>query len=309
MADLPAARVAVDLPPFTNVGVDYFGPVNTRYRRGTVKRWVCLFTCLVTRAVHLEVAFDMSADSFLMAFHRFTARRGKPAVVHSDNGSNFVAAERELRDEVKTINSEKVKSSMLLEAIDWRFTPPYAPHMGGVWERMVQSVKSTLKALITSRLLTDEELLSFTAEAERIVNDRPITKMRSDPRDPTPLSPSDLLLLRGNPSTSPIAERNPLRRRWATVQALANTFYERFLAEYLSGQQSRSKWQRDMPPLQMHDVVLVADEDTPRGQWPLGLVVEVIPSEDGRVRKARVRVAGKERLRPTSQLVFLEHCA
>ena len=181
--------------------------------------------------------------------------------------------------------------------------------MGGVWERMVQSVKSTLKALITSRLLTDEELLSFTAEAERIVNDRPITKMRSDPRDPTPLSPSDLLLLRGNPSTSPIAERNPLRRRWATVQALANTFYERFLAEYLSGQQSRSKWQRDMPPLQMHDVVLVADEDTPRGQWPLGLVVEVIPSEDGRVRKARVRVAGKERLRPTSQLVFLEHCA
>ena len=308
MSDLPAARVAVDLPPFTNVGVDYFGPVNTKYRRGTVKRWVCLFTCLVTRAIHLEIAFDMSADSFLMAFHRFTARRGKPAVVYSDNGSNFVAAERELRDELQAINSERVKATMLLEAIDWHFTPPYAPHMGGVWERMVQSVKSTLKALITTRLLTDEELLSFIAEAERVINDRPLTKMRSDPRDPTPLSPSDLLLLRGNPSSSPIAESNPLRRRWAIVQDLANTFYKRFLSEYLSCQQARSKWQQDRPPLQINDIVLVADEDLPRGQWPLGLVVEVITSEDGRVRSARVRVAGKERLRSTDKLVYLEHC-
>ena len=196
---------------------------------------------------------------------------------------------------------------MLLEGIEWHFLPPYAPHMGGVWERLVGSVKSTLKALVTTRLLTDEELLTFLAEAERVVNDRPITKMSGDPKDPTPLSPSDLLLLRGNASSSTIADTNPLRRRWAIVQDLASTFYERFLAEYLSSQQPRSKWQRERPAIRVNDVVLVAEEDLPRGQWPLGIVVEAVTSEDGRVRSARVRVAGKERLRSVDKLVYLEH--
>ena len=138
-----------------------------------------------------------------------------------------------------------MQDTALLEHIDWHFTPPYAPHIGGVWERLVKSVKYVLRALVTHRLLTDEELLSFLAEAERIVNDRPLTRASSDPRDPTPLTPSDLLLLRGNPSTPPIADSNPLRRRWATVQALGSEFYKRFVAEYLPTLQERSKWQRE----------------------------------------------------------------
>ena len=162
MASLPRERVDVGKnPPFTYTGVDYFGPMSVKYRRGTVKRYGCIFTCLVTRAVHIEVAHSMDSDSFLMALHRFIARRGKPQKMFSDNGTNFVAADKELADEIRTINNKKMKDDMLLEAIEWNFNPPHAPHMGGAWERLVRSVKDILRHLIGERLLNDEELVSF----------------------------------------------------------------------------------------------------------------------------------------------------
>ena len=109
MGDLPRERTDAKKPPFTYVGVDYFGPMNVKYRRGTVKRYGCIFTCLTTRAVYIEVAHALNADSFLMALHRFVARRGKPQKLFSDNGTNFVAADRELADEVRAINSSKAE--------------------------------------------------------------------------------------------------------------------------------------------------------------------------------------------------------
>ena len=129
MGDLPKERVEASQPPFTYVGVDYFGPFNVKFRRGTVKRYGCLFTCLVTRAVHIEIAHSLDSDGFIMALHRFIARRGKPVKIVSDNGTNFVGAEKELADEVKLINSKRLQDEMLMEAIDWQFTPPHAPHM------------------------------------------------------------------------------------------------------------------------------------------------------------------------------------
>ena len=307
MADLPKARLEVDLPPFTNVGIDYFGPVLVKSRRCTVKRWGCVFTCLVTRAVHIEVAHEMSADSFLMAFHRFVARRGKPRVVYSDNGTNFVAADKELKNEIQAINGNRIDQDMLLEAIEWHFNPPHAPHMGGVWERIIQSVKSTLRVLITDRLLTDEELLSFLAEVEKVLNDRPLTRMGSDPNDATPITPNDILLLRRNDCSSSVSENHGIRKRWATVQELANKFYERFESEYLPTLQARAKWTQERPSLREGDIVLVAETEAKRGQWPLGLVVETLNSHDGRVRSAKVKVGNSIRTRPVDKLVFLEH--
>ena len=116
MSDLPKERVEASKPPFTFVGVDYFGPFNVKYRRGTVKRYGCLFTCLVTRAVHVEITHSLDSDGFIMALHRFMARRGKPVKIVSDNGTNFVGAEKELSDEVKTINSKRLQDEMLMES-------------------------------------------------------------------------------------------------------------------------------------------------------------------------------------------------
>ena len=176
-----------------------------------------------------------------------------------------------------------------------------------MWERLVRSVKTTLQALVTDRLLTDEELLSYLAEVEKVLNDRPHTKMGSDPKDDVPITPSDLLLLRGNSSSPAIASDNPLRRRWATVQDLANRFYERFTREYLPTLQGRQKWVKERPPLRVGDIVLVMDDDTKRGRWPLGLVVETVVSHDGLVRSARVKTGDNIKLRPADRLVFLEH--
>ena len=311
MGDLPRERVEASQPPFTYVGVDYFGPFNVKYRRGTVKRYGCLFTCLVTRAVHIEIAHSLDSDGFIMALHRFMARRGKPSKIVSDNGTNFVGAEKELADEVKTINSKRLRDEMLMEAIDWQFIPPHAPHMGGVWERIVKSVKNVLRQLVGNRLLNDEELLTFMAEVEKILNDRPLTRMGSDARDEPPLTPSHLLLMRGNPCESQLDhEDNSIRRRWKIVQRIANAFYDRFVSEYLPTLQSRSKWSTVKDNIKVDDVVLVVEDDSARGQWPLGLVVKTEQSTDGLVRAAEVRFNGKTKRRPVTKLVLLErHCS
>ena len=306
MSDLPKDRVVSDEPAFVRVGVDYFGPFNVKYRRGTAKRYGCLFTCLSTRAVHIEIAHSLTSDSFLMALHRFIARRGRPEKLWSDNGTNFVSANRELEEEIQQLDTTSTRSEMLSLGIEWVFNPPHAPHMGGAWERLIRSVKVLLKNLVGDRLLSDEELLSYMCEVEKILNDRPLTRMGDDPKDDTPLTPNHLLLLRGNTCVSP-TDTNPVRRRWKAIQQIANTFYSRFVAEYLPTLQTRIKWTDEKNNLKKNDVVLVSGEGEPRGQWPIGIVEEVETSSDGLVRAATVRCGKTSKRRPIHKLVFLEH--
>ena len=104
-ADLPLDRVTPHEPVFTSVGVDYFGPFAVKRGRGREKRYGCLFTCLTTRAVHIETADTLDTNSFINCLYRFMARRGEPRLIRSDNGTNFVGAERELRKEMETMDS------------------------------------------------------------------------------------------------------------------------------------------------------------------------------------------------------------
>ena len=145
MADFPASRLEMSHPPFINIGTDFFGPYLTTMKRSTVKRWCCVFTCFVTRAVHIEITHSMDTSSYIMALHRFISRRGTPAVIYSDNGTNFVGGEREMREVVENWNLNKVADAMSNKGIKWRFNPQGAPHFGGVWERMVRACKRALK--------------------------------------------------------------------------------------------------------------------------------------------------------------------
>ena len=147
MAPLLKEQLTPNLPPFTNVSVDYFGPISVRCRRSTVKRWGCIFTCLATRAVHVEIAHGMTAASFISAFQRFTSRRGRPSIIYSDNGTNFVGAERELREELGSWIAS-VGEDMKQHGIDWRFNPPNASHRGGTTERMPSSFCRLLGAVL-----------------------------------------------------------------------------------------------------------------------------------------------------------------
>ena len=124
MTDLPFDRVTPGKPPFSFVGVDCLGPFVVKRGRSQIKQYGCLFTCLTTRAVHIEKLDSLEADSFVNGFVRFCARRGVPEKVRSDNGTNFVAGERELREAMQCWKDDsKVKAHLLQKEIKWEFNP------------------------------------------------------------------------------------------------------------------------------------------------------------------------------------------
>ena len=198
MATLPSARVAPCVPPFSSVGVDYLGPMLVKSRRSQVKRYGCVFTCLAIRAVHIEIAHDLTADPFIQAFRRFVSRRGSPIEVFSDNGTNFKGAESEIKTALEHWNPDRIDNCLRRRGIRWNFNPPHASHAGRVWERMIRSIQKILHSLLGTQIVDDETLPTLMAKVEKILNDRPLTSPTSDSNYPEPLTPSKLLLLRPN---------------------------------------------------------------------------------------------------------------
>ena len=172
MASLPKDQLQV-APPFSKVGVDYFGPLMIKHSRKQEKRYECLFTCLVTRAVHLEVARSLETDSFINALRKFVARRRPPSDIY---GSNFVGADRELKQSLQEWNQPQIADFLSQKEVQWHFNPPAAPHFGGIWEHLVQSCKKALKVVLHGQVATDEVLETAFAETEALVNSRPLTE-------------------------------------------------------------------------------------------------------------------------------------
>ncbi|XP_026331715.1 uncharacterized protein LOC113239063 [Hyposmocoma kahamanoa] len=199
--DLPAARLDAYSPPFSNCGVDYFGPMIVTIGRRHEKRWGALFTCLTTRAVHLELAASLTTDSAIMALRRMAARRGWPRVIYSDNGTNFRGADAELRAAMREWEPE-LREFALTQRVDWRYIDPGAPNQGGAWERLVRSVKTALSVTLHDRAPKEEVLLTLLAEAEYTINARPLTHVSVDPAEPEALTPNHFLL--GQPNVLPI---------------------------------------------------------------------------------------------------------
>ncbi|XP_038062679.1 uncharacterized protein LOC119733173 [Patiria miniata] len=288
MGELPADRVTPEKPPFTYVGVDYFGPLYVKQGRSHVKRYGCVFTCLTMRAIHIEIAHSLDTDAFINALRRFISRRGTPEKIRSDNGTNFTGGERELRESIASLNEQKIGDYLHQRGIEWQFNPPTASHMGGVWERMIRSIRKILKNLLQEQVVCDEVLLTVMAEVEAILNARPLTQLSLDPRDDEPLTPNHLLLMRPSFNAPPgvfVKEDGYGRRRWRQAQFLADQFWRRWKREYLPLLQQRQKWTQPRRDLEVNDLVLVAADNEPRGQWPLGRVMQVYPDKEGRVRQ------------------------
>ena len=189
------ARVKQSLRAFEQIGVDFGRPYLTKQGRGKcrAKRYICLFTCLTARTVHLEMASGLDTDSFMNAFVRMTARRGAPRYVVSDNGTNFVGAERELRQLVDDFNCDRiVKATNKQYRIEWKFNPPEAPNFGGVFEAMIKAAKRALRSILGNVDVADEELHTAICGAESLLNSRPITYVSADD-DLTPLTPNHFL--------------------------------------------------------------------------------------------------------------------
>ena len=301
MADLPKERLAYQSPPFTNTGVDYFGPFYVTVRRTTEKRWGFLFTCLTTRAVHVEVVPSMDTSSCVMGVERFVSRRGTPATIWSDNGTNFIGAEKELREYFENWNTLNIAAELAHKGIKWRFNPPSAPHQGGIWERLVRSFKRVLYSILGTRR-TDEVLNTTFCLVEHALNAGPLTPVSADPSDLSATTPNQFLL--GNQATGipPIVGVDEFdhRKRYAR----ANAIWARWIKEYVPALNRRAKWQTPAEHhLKVGDLVWIAEESNLWGYYPTARNEELRYGSDSVARSAVVRTSSGSLIRPLFKLV------
>lgn len=308
MADLPVER-SCDAPPFTYTGVDMFGPFVVKRGRKTEKRYGAIFTCLASRAVHIEVCHSLETDSFIQAFRRFTACRGHVSQLRCDNGTNFRGAERELRNALHEMNDGDLAQRLRKLDVEFIFNPPCASNFGGIWERQIRSVRRVMSGLPSQSVLDDEALTTLFCEIEAIVNSRPLTTPSSDASDLCPLTPNTVLTQKSSTFLPPpgVFQRDDLycRKRWRRVQFLADAFWNRWRKEYLVALQRRSKWNQPERSPRLGDIVLVKDENQHRNCWTLAKIVECFPSDDGIVRSVEIKTMNGVLKRPTNGLVLL----
>lgn len=319
MADLPEDRLQPG-PPFSFVGVDVFGQWNVIVRRtrggqASRKRWAVLFTCLVSRAIHIEVIEDLSSSSFINALRRFIAIRGPVKQFRSDRGTNFVGAVQELNLNSVFVESVDVQKVLKDNACTWIFNPPHASHFGGVWERMIGVARKVLDAILlrsSARDLTHDTLSTVLAEVCAIVNSRPILPVSNDPDDPTVLTPAVLLTHKVGklPDVFPsLGTREMYKSQWKYVQVIAQEFWTKWSKEYVNTLQNRFKWTTDQTNLQEGDIVLLKDNDVVRNQWPTAIVHKIHPDQDGCVRVVEVRCSKQGKpvtyVRPVHELIPL----
>ncbi|XP_050064202.1 uncharacterized protein LOC126553053 [Aphis gossypii] len=310
MADLPESRV-LQCRPFSRVGVDYAGPIPMRENRlrksRTYKAYIAVFVCLGVKAVHLELVSDLSTSAFLAAFDRFVARRGLPTTVYSDCGTNFVGADRQLRQLVNSATAQATITSAK-SYCEWKFNPPSAPHFGGLWEAAVRSAKRLLSRIMGAHSFTYEEFTTVLCRVEAVLNSRPLTPASTDPHDLESLSPGHFLicqpLLALPPRTSEFPERS-LTDRWKLLDHCHQAFWRRWSTEYLQTLQERNKWTHGQSNIEIGQMVTIRDNLAPPLEWRLGRVLEVLPGKDGVVRVARVLTSRGMVTRPVVKLVLL----
>ena len=319
---LPTFRVKEE-PPFTYTGVDFTGPLYTKDSEARKSKcWICLYTCCVVRAVHLDLVPDLSTPAFLRSLKRFAARRGLPRKIVSDNGKTFKAAAKIIQSVVR---NKEVQKYMAGIGVEWVFNLPKAPWWGGVFERMVRSTKRCLKKIIGQAKLSYDELLTAITEVEMVINSRPLSYVSVDDCE-EPLTPSHLLVGRrlmnlpdhistGSQVDDDIeVDTNLLNRRARHLNKTLSNFWSRWRNEYLLELREghrHNKGDTQAIPASIGDIVVVHGEKQPRGFWRLGKVEDLVTGRDGHVRGAKIRVASKGRgptvlYRPIQRLFPLE---
>ncbi|XP_041673753.1 uncharacterized protein LOC121529829 [Drosophila eugracilis] len=254
MGPLPADRLEANGWPFKFTGLDNFGPLFVSIGRRTEKRWVALFTCLTTRAIHLEMAHDLSTDSCIIAMRNFMSRRGPVVRIRSDNGKNFVGADREAKRFSEVVEPAQIQGELSSKGVEWIFNCPANPAEGGAWERMVQCVKKVLAHTMKELAPKEHVMENLLIEAESIVNTRPLTHLPVTVDQEAPLTPNDLLKgasgipdLPKDDGQEPV--RSATRKQWRIARMMRDRFWKRWVHEYLPTLVRREKWCKRVEPI------------------------------------------------------------
>lgn len=313
MGDLPPERVTPTLP-FLNTGVDLCGPFYYRKIRKAppIKCFVAIFVCLVTKAVHVELVYDLSTAAFLTALHRFIARRGKPNLIECDNATNFRGTAGELKELAKQFRSQQHQGEVVNhcadEGITFKFIPPRSPNFGGLWEAAVKSFKQHFRRTIGNSILSQDELITLLTRIEACLNSRPLTPLTADPNDLEVLTPGHFLVHR--PLTSfpePDLSNVPQNRldRYQNNQELLRRVWKRWATDYLSGLHPRTKWTRVRDNIVVGTMVLLKEDDLQPLKWKYGRVINIIRGDDGNIRVVDVRTADGEYRRAITKICVL----
>ena len=296
LGQLPVERITPS-PVFNKVGVDYAGPINVKHgyvRKPTVvKAYICVFVCLSTKAVHLELVSDLTTDAFMGTLRRFIAHQGKPSLIWSDNGTNFVGASRELRELALFLSEQKAQGDISdfcsSQCVTWSFIPERSPHFGGLWEAAVKSLKTHLRRVTANVTFTFEELTTILTQIEACLNSRPLVPICSDDDGMEALTPGHFLIGRPLESIPDVAltyRSISLLRRWHLCQGIATL--RRF-----------TKWNYPSRNASVEDNVVPA-------KWPLARIVKVHPSQDGLVRVVSVKTGSGVYKRPITKIALIK---
>ncbi|UYV69064.1 hypothetical protein LAZ67_6002223, partial [Cordylochernes scorpioides] len=283
---LPEDRVR-DAAVFEIVGVDLTGHLILKNKK---KAWIVIFTCAVYRGVHLELVTSLSMEAFLQAFRRFIARRGRPLIVYSDNGTNF----KGMANALKKIDFSRLKCDPTLKNITWKFIPPGAPWWGG-W-------------ILGQTSLGYEELSTVMCDVESLMNTRPLTYLTEESEDLAPLTPS--LFLHevrevGVPDLD-LIDNQTLSRKYQYIKRVREDLRERFRIEYFGFLRQETRRLKTTIPFKVGDMVLIGQESLKRLHWPLARIIQLYPGKDGLVRVAKVKTSSGDKIRPIQKLYNLE---
>lgn len=296
MGELPQNRIT-PCRIFSRCGVDYAGPVyikdgKTRNRK-IIKAYICVFICMTSKAIHLELVSELSTEMFLNALKRFVARRGLCTHIYSDNATNFTGANNELLEVNKILEQSSFQNYLRDQKIQWHFIPARSPNFGGLWEAAVKAVKHHLKRVLNNINLTYEEYYTFLTQIEAVLNSRPICPISQDPNDLEALTPGHFII---GDALNAIPEQNVENvssnrlTRYQHIRQMVEHFWNRWKTEYLHNLQQRHKWKfQQNPQALIGSLVLLKDENSPPLHWPKARIVEVHPGADGLVRVVSVK--------------------
>ncbi|GFR21277.1 integrase catalytic domain-containing protein [Trichonephila clavata] len=313
---LPRDRITQS-PPFQIVGIDFTGAILVKDNQETHKSYVSLFTCAVTRAVHLELVSDMSTKCFLLALRRFLARRGNCKVIYSDNARTFKAAERELAYFANILKDSEFQNFVADKGIHWKFIVERAPWWGGFYERLVKTIKDPLRKILGKALLMFEELSTILSEVEVIVNHRPLTYVENDPGEPEPLTPAHFLELGYGDSKYPIhfielidatTARESYKKRKTYRTLLLKQLWRRWKEQYLLQLKTVNHFKTPSvhKNLKLNDIVLVEGNVKSKLLWELGIIKEIFIGRDNNVRSCLVKTSKGLFKKPIQLLYPLE---
>ena len=270
MGQLPEVRVKPS-KPFTNTGVDYSGPFFVKQggkrSKTFVKCYVALFICLSTKAIHLELVSELSTEAYIASLRRFIARRGLCNNIYSDNGTNFVGAEKELKKIIfEEESTERISKFAVQQGINFHFIPPCSPHMGGIWEAGVKSMKFHLRRVVGNAKLTFEEFYTLLCQVEAVLNSRPICTLSNNPDNLQVLTPGHFLIgtsLLSLPDHNLIDLPSNRLSRWLHIQQMVQRLWRCWSHDYLHQLQQRNKWKDIQSNVTIGDIVLAKEDNLP----------------------------------------------